>query len=84
MLKVKFNMIALCYVPMSWAMINCFGVVRVTNGQDALAYRVSGQFPLMKMSCHNNTSWSKCFEGEGNVRNLYRYIDNNYCNIAFS
>ena len=45
-------MIALCYVPMSWAMINCFGVIRVINGQDALAYRVSGQFPLIMSQQH--------------------------------
>ena len=47
-------------------------------------YWVSGQFPLMKVSFHNNTLWARCFEGEGNVRNLYRYIDNNCCNVAFS
>ena len=33
---------------------------------------------------HNNTLWTRCFEGEGNVRNPYRYIDNNCCNVAFS
>ena len=27
---------------------------------------------------------SRCFEGEENVRNPYRYINNNSCNIAFS
>ena len=42
LLKVKFNTIALCYAPMSWVVINCFGVIRVINDQDALAYWVSG------------------------------------------
>ena len=66
------------------AVINCFGAVRVINSQDALAYWVSGQFPLMNVSFHNTTLWSRCFEEEGNVRNPYRYIDNNFVNIAFS
>ena len=52
--KVKFNTTALGYAPMSWVVINCFGSVRVINGQDALVYWVSGRFPLMKVSFHNN------------------------------
>ena len=63
LLKVKFNAITLRYALMSWAMINYFGVVRVINGQDALAYWVSGQFPLMKVSFHNNTLWQGVFKG---------------------
>ena len=70
LLKVKFNTTTLRYVPMSWAMINCFGAVRVINGQDALAYWVNGRFPLMKVSFQNNTLWVRCFQEEGNVRNM--------------
>ena len=70
LLKVKFNMTTLRYVPMSWAMINCFGAVRVINGQDALAYWVNSRFPLMKVSFQNNTLWVRCFQEEGNVRNM--------------
>ena len=70
LLKVKFNMTTLRYAPMSWAMINCFGAVCVINGQDAFAYWVSGQFPLMKVSFQNNTLWARCFQGEGNIRNM--------------
>ena len=34
---------------------------------------------------HNNTLWTRCFEGEGNdVKKPYRYIDNNFCNVAFN
>ena len=70
LLKVKFNTTTLRYAPMSWAMINCFGAVHVINSQDALAYWVSGWFPLMKVSFHNNTLWARCFQGEENVRNV--------------
>ena len=42
LLKVKFNTTALGYAPMSWAVINCFGAIRVINGQDALVYWVNG------------------------------------------
>ena len=63
LLKVKFNMIALCYAPRSWAVINCFGAIRVINDQDALVYWVSGRFFLMKVSFHN-TLWARCFRGK--------------------
>ena len=68
LLKFKFNTTALCYAPMSWAVINCFGAIHVINIQDALAYWVSGWFTLMKVSFHNTTLWARCFQGEGNVR----------------
>ena len=32
LLKVKFNTTALCYAPMSWVVINCFGAIHVING----------------------------------------------------
>ena len=32
----------------------------------------------------NNTLWTRCFEGEENIRNPYRNIDNNGCNVTFS
>ena len=70
LLRVKFNMTALCYAPMSWAVINCFGAIPVINGQDALAYWVRGQFLLMKVSFHTTTLWARCFQREGNVRNM--------------
>ena len=42
LLEAKFNTTTLGYAPMSWAMINCFGAIRVINDQDALVYWVSG------------------------------------------
>ena len=33
-----------------WAMINCFGVVGMFNGQDALSFWCSGRSPLMKIT----------------------------------
>ena len=50
--------------------LNCLEVFGVFNVQDALKYWVSGWFPLMKVSFHNNTLWARCFQGEGNVRNM--------------
>ena len=73
MLKVKFNTNALHYAPMS-VLINFFGAVRVINGQDALAYWVSGWFPLMKVSFHNHTLWARCFQVEGNVMNMKKLL----------
>ena len=70
LLKVKFNTTALRYALMSRVVINCFGAIRVINDQDALAYWVSGRFPLMKVSFHNNTLRAMCFQGEGNVRKM--------------
>ena len=70
LLKVKFSTIALRYAPMSWAVINCFGVIHAINGQDALEYLVSGRFPLMKVSFHNTNLRARCLQGEGNVRNM--------------
>ena len=51
-----------------WALISCYGNIRMIDGQDTLAYWVSGRFPLMKVSSLNNTSWARCFEGDGNIR----------------
>ena len=65
------------------AMAKCLEVVDVFNLQDTLEYWVNSRFPLMKVSFHNNTLWARCFERGGNVRNPYRYIDNNCCNVAF-
>ena len=48
----------------------CLEVVGVFNVQDALEYWISGRFPLMKVSFHNNTLWARCFQEERNVRNM--------------
>ena len=36
----------------------------------SLRYWSIGRSPLMKVSFHNNTLWVRCFQGEGNVRNM--------------
>ena len=35
----------------------------------SLRYLSIGRSPLMKMLFHDNTFWTRCFQGEGNVRN---------------
>ena len=58
------------YLHKLWVVTKCLEVVGVFNVQGALKYWVSGQFPLKKVSFHNNTLWARCFQWEGNVRNL--------------
>ena len=55
MLKVKFNTIASCYAPMSWAMINCFGAIHVikNEGVDLTVIHVGG----------NSTEFRLCYGG---------------------
>ena len=36
----------------------------------SLRYWSVGRSPLMNVSFHNNTLWARCFQGEGNVRNM--------------
>ena len=58
------------YATLFWAVVKCLEIFDVFDGQDALAYWINGQFPLMKVSLNNNTLWTTCFQGEGNVRNM--------------
>ena len=58
------------YLLKLWVVTRCLELVGVFNVQDALEYWVSGWFYLMKVSLHNNTLWARCFQGEGNVRNM--------------
>ena len=58
------------YMLKLWIVIRCLEVVGVFNVQDALEYWVSGRFPLMKVSFHNTILWARCFQGEGNVKNM--------------
>ena len=58
------------YLLKLWAVTWCLEVVGVFNVQDALEYWVSGRFPLMKVSFHNTILWARCFQGEGNVKNM--------------
>ena len=58
------------YLLKLWAVTRCLEIVGVFNVQDALEYWVSSRFSLMKVSFHHNTLWARCFQGEGNVRNL--------------
>ena len=58
------------YLLKLWVVTWCLEVVGVFNVQDALEYWVSGRFYLMKVSFQNNTLWARCFQGEGNVRNM--------------
>ena len=58
------------YATLFWAVVECLEIFDEFDGQDALAYWISGWFPLMKVSLNNNTLWARCFQGEGNVRNM--------------
>ena len=58
------------YATLFWAVVKCLEIFYVFDGQDALAYWINGQFPLMKVSLNNNTLWTRCFQGKGNVRNM--------------
>ena len=58
------------YATLFWAAVKCLEIFDEFDGQDALAYWISGRFPLMKVSLSNNTLWARCFQGERNVRNM--------------
>ena len=58
------------YLLMLWSVTRCLEVIGVFNVQDVLEYWVSGRFPLVKVSFHNNTLWARCFQGVENVRNM--------------
>ena len=58
------------YATLFWAVVKCLEIFDVFDSQDALTYWINGQFPLMKVSLNNNTLWTTCFQGEGNVRNM--------------
>ena len=55
------------YATLFWAVVKCLEIFDVFDGQDALAYWISGRFPLMKVSLNNTTLWARCFQGEENV-----------------
>ena len=58
------------YATLFWGVVKCLEIFDVFDGQDALAYWINGRFPLMNVSLNNNTLWTRCFQGEGNVRNM--------------
>ena len=63
------------YATLFWAVVECLEIFDEFDSQDALACWISGRFPLIKVSLNNNILWARCFQGEGNVKNM-----NNCCN----
>lgn len=53
------------YATLFCAVFKCLEIFDKFDGQDALAYWISGRFPLMKVSLNNNTLWARCFQGKG-------------------
>ena len=51
------------YATLFWAVVECLEIFDEFDSQDALAYWISGRFPLMKVSLNNSTLWARFSQG---------------------